>query len=218
MACTVRHQGYQRPLNACYGGYGHIPIWHRGKLPCHAPTQCPLLAELNLKLIKCHPVASSPSSSTPAQCPLPSPAPAPTPGGCAAATDASSATGSLGSSSAPSGLTVVVAPAGPPPGNFDSDDEYLWEGNDIGVEYTPPPKVNTRVAPYSPSCSHICVVPSLSMSALSPHTQAQQPRLLSALQHLLTKLSLSPIVAPLIHGCLAVANTGATDHMVPDKS
>jgi hypothetical protein len=53
---------------------------------------------------------------------------------------------------------------------------------------------------------------------MSPRTQAQQPHLLSALQHLLTKLSLSPIDAPFIHGCFAVADTGATDHMVPDKS
>jgi hypothetical protein len=199
-------------------GTGVCPICHCNKLPCHVPTQCPLLAELNLKLIKCNPVASSPSSSAPPQCLLPSPMLAPTPSGRAAATDTSSATGSLGSSSALSGLTAAVALAVPPPGNFDLDDEYHWEGNDVGVDYAPPPKVNTRVVPYSPSCSHVCLVPSLSRSALSPHPQAQQPHLLSALQHLLAKLSLSPIVAPLFHGCLVVANTGATDHMVPDKS
>jgi hypothetical protein len=47
------------------------PICHRDELPCHVPTQCPLLAELNLKLITCLPVASSPSSSAPPQCPSP---------------------------------------------------------------------------------------------------------------------------------------------------
>jgi hypothetical protein len=41
---------------------------------------------------------------------------------------------------------------------------------------------------------------------------------LSALQHLLNKLSLSPVDIPLLQGRLAVADTGATDHMVPDKS
>ncbi len=199
-------------------GMGIFPICHHDKLPCHVPTQCLRLAELNLKLIKCHPVASSPSSSAPPQCPLPSPAPTPTPSGHAAATDASSATGSLGSSSAPSGLTAAVAPAVHPPGNFDLDDKYHWEGDNVGVEYPPPSNVNTRIVPYSPSCSHICVVPSLSTSALSIHPQALQLCLLSALQHLLTKLSLSPIVAPLFHGCLAITDTGAIDHMVPDKS
>jgi hypothetical protein len=50
-------------------GMGICPICHCNELPRHVPTQCPLLAELNLKLIKCHPVASSPSSSSSPQCP-----------------------------------------------------------------------------------------------------------------------------------------------------
>ncbi len=181
-------------------GMGLCPICHCDELPCHVPTQCLLLAELNLKLIICLPVASSPSPSTPPPCPLPCPVPALTLGGRAAATDASSATASSGSSSALSGLSAAVAPVVPPPHDFDLDDEYHWDGNDFGVEYAPPPKVNSRFAPYSPSCSQVCIVSSLSTSALSPHPQARQPCLLSALQHLLTKLSLSPIVAPLIHG------------------
>jgi hypothetical protein len=89
-------------------GTSICPICHRNKLPCHVPTQCPLLAKLNLKRIRCHPVASSPSSSTQHQHPLPSPVPAPIPGGPGEVTDASSATGSLGSSSAPSGLTAQL--------------------------------------------------------------------------------------------------------------
>jgi hypothetical protein len=121
-------------------GTGICPICHRDELPCHVPTQCLLLAKLNLKLITCLPVASSPSSGTPPPSPLPSPAPAPTLGGRAAATDASSATGSLGSSSAPSCLNAVVALAAPPHGNFDLDDEYHWDGNEFGVEYAPPLK------------------------------------------------------------------------------
>ncbi len=55
-------------------------------------------------------------------------------------TDASSMTGSSGSSSASSGLTAEVALAVPPPGNFDFDDEYHWDGNEFGVEYAPPLK------------------------------------------------------------------------------
>jgi hypothetical protein len=119
-------------------GAGICPICHHDELPRHVPTQCPLLAKLNLKLITCLPVASSPSSSAPPQRPSHSSMPDPTPGGCAAVTDASSGTGSLGSSIALSGLTAAVALAVPPPGNFDLDDEYHWDGNDLGVEYTPP--------------------------------------------------------------------------------
>ncbi len=50
------------------------------------------------------------------------------------------------------------------------------------------------------------------------HLQAHQPCLSSALQQLLKHLSLSPVVLPLHHGWMAVTDTGATDHMVPDKS
>jgi hypothetical protein len=92
------------------------------------------------------------------------------PGGCGAVTDASCVTGLSGSSTAKSGLTTAVALAVHPPGDFDWDDEYHWEGNDVGVEYAPPPKANTHLASYSPSCSHVCIVPALSTSALSPHT------------------------------------------------
>jgi hypothetical protein len=74
------------------------------------------------------------------------------------------------------------------------------------------------VAPYFPSCSHVCVVPSTLTSALSSPLQAKPPCLLLALQHLLNKLSLSPIDVPLLHDRLAVADTGATNHMVPNKS
>jgi hypothetical protein len=62
-------------------GMGICPICHCNELPCHVPKQCPLLVKLNLKLITCILVASSPSSSARPQCPLPSPVPAPTPGG-----------------------------------------------------------------------------------------------------------------------------------------
>jgi hypothetical protein len=94
-----------------------------------------MLAELNLKLITCLPTGGAPS---PAPSPLPSPAPAPTPNSQAAAADASSLSGSLGSSSAPSGMTALVAPAGTPTGNFDSDEEFHWEGDEFGAEYIPP--------------------------------------------------------------------------------
>jgi hypothetical protein len=53
--------------------------------------------------------------------------------------------------------------------------------------------------------------------SLSPST-ATQPRLSPKLIHLLGKLSLMPVDYPHPHGPFAVADTGATNHMVPDKS
>ena len=47
---------------------------------------------------------------------------------------------------------------------------------------------------------------------------ASQPRLSPKLIHLLGKLSLMPVNYPHPHGPFAVADTGATDHMIPDKS
>jgi hypothetical protein len=174
-----------------------------------------MLAELNLKLITCLPAGGKPA---PAPGPVPSPAPAPTPGRHAAAADASSVSVSSGSSTAPSGLTAAVAPVPSPAGNYESDDNFYWDEDDLGVEYDAPPKVNMRIAPYSPSCSHIRVISSVSESAIPLHLQAHQPCLSSALQQLLKTLSFLPVVSPLHHGRLAVADTGATDHMVPDKS
>jgi hypothetical protein len=75
-----------------------------------------------------------------------------------------------------------------------------------------------RVAPYLPSCSHVHAVPSILTSAISSPPHSKPPRLSSALQHLLNKMSLSPINVPLLHGRLAVADMGATGHMVPNKS
>jgi hypothetical protein len=136
-------------------GTGICPICHCNKLPCHVRTKCPLLAKLNLKLITCLPVASSPSLGTPPPVPLPSPASAPSPSGRAGAADSSSVSGSSGSSSASSGLMAAVAQDNPTPGDFDSDEEYHWDGNNLGVGYAPPPKVNMSVAPYFSSCSHM---------------------------------------------------------------
>jgi hypothetical protein len=94
-------------------GTGICSICHCDELPCHVQTKCPMLAEMNLKLITCLPAGGKPA---PPPSPAPSPAPAPTPSGCAAAADASSVSGSSGSSTAPSGLTAVVAPAPSPAG------------------------------------------------------------------------------------------------------
>ena len=105
-------------------GRGICPICHR-EGDHHAPAACPLLVELNLKLIKVAPVGSG--SSLP---PAAAPAPSPSPGRRSAVTDENSASGSSGSVFAPSGLIAKVEAAHGD--NYDSGDEFRWDGNDNG--------------------------------------------------------------------------------------
>jgi hypothetical protein len=194
-------------------GTGICPICHRDEVPRHVPAQCPLLTELHLKLILCPPVAA-PSAPGPA----PSPAPAPTSSGPAAAADASSTSMPLASSVPPSGLMAAVAPSPAPAGDYESDEEFHWDGDDLGVDYAAPPNVNKHVLPYSPSCSHVSVAPTLPVSPPLSLSLERPPHLSLGLWHLLHTLSKLPVVLPLHHGWLTVADTGATNHMVPNKS
>jgi hypothetical protein len=192
-------------------GTGICPICHRDELPHHVPTQCLMLAQFGLTFLTCPPVNNAPA-------PAPSPAPAATQTGHAAAADGSSASGSSGSSSAPSGLTAALALVVPPIEDFDSDEEYHWEGDEYRTEYAPPSKVNTQVALYSPSCSQVTLVASnSSLSMFLSHSTATLSPLSLALIHRLDKMTLSPVDIPLPHGCFVVTDTRATDHMVPNK-
>ena len=104
------------------------PICHRDEKPYHVPIQCPLLAELNLKLI------SLPSASSPT--PAPPHAATATPHVRTAAAD-DTGTGSSGSATAPSGLTAALAIATIIDGDYDSGDDFHWDGDEFGAEYTP---------------------------------------------------------------------------------
>jgi hypothetical protein len=198
------------------------PICHRAKKPWHVPTNCPLLKDLNLKLVAGPPPHPA---RAPANSPTPAPAPASTsPGGHIASTDVSA------SGSAPSGLMASVADE-----EYNSDPEFRWTGDEDGVLYSGDSgscKSNHRVAPY-PSCSHAAVVspspPSFpTMGSSSPaassscrdssvdHSNSPPPMSL-ALHSLLARLSQCPI-APGSGGRFAIADSGATDHMFPDKS
>ncbi len=204
----------EKGIKSCWtralAGTSVCPICHKDELPYHVPMQCPLLAILNLKIVTCPPAAAAPPSLSP------SPMPAPTPGGRSAAADAPLSPGSSGSLVPPSGLTAAVASAPLLNEEYDSGDDFHWAGDDFGNEY-PPPKVTTTFSPYSPSCSHVSAV-SFSSSITTSTSQPHPPRLSVALRRLLHSLSLSLVACPLQQGRLAVADTGATDHMVPDKS
>ena len=119
---------------------------------------------------------------------------------------------------------------------YDSDLDFHWTGDEDGVLYSVDSgsrKSNDRVAPY-PSCSHAAVVsasppsfpkmglssPAASLScrdSLVDHSNSP-PSISLALHSLLARrLSQCPI-APGLGGCFAIADSGATDHMLPDKS
>jgi hypothetical protein len=110
-------------LEAISCGKWFCPICHRNT-DKHAPASCPLLAELNLKLIWVSPPAAGPPAAAPA------PAASPSPGGRSAMTDEAPALGLTGSANAPSGLVATVAK------EYDLDDNFRWDGDEIGVEFS----------------------------------------------------------------------------------
>jgi hypothetical protein len=215
------HKGIKTQWTWALAGTGICPICHRDEKPWHVPANCPLLKELNLKLIQGPP---SLSMLAPACAPAPAaPTPAPSPGGRAAVVDGLASTGSSGSGTALSGMTAALDPVQ----EYESDEDFCWAGDKEGVGYCgarPSPKSNGSVAPYfnSPSCNHIRVesIPSSPPLFRVPCLAAlasQCIRLPKSLHHLLGQLSLSFFVRTQ-SGSLVVADTGSTDHMTPHKS
>ena len=189
-------KGIKSRWSRAMAGTGICPICHKDVTPRHLPTQCPILAEFNLKLI------SLGGSQAPA--PVPSPARGAAPTGQTAAAAAPPPPPNGGSSSAPSGLSAVLAPAPPDP-DFESDEEYHWDGDEFGSDYTPRLKLNGAVAPYSPSCSHVSVVPSFSAArAYTPDASPSPVRIPDSVSLLLKRLEDSPVASPVPTGRLAV--------------
>jgi hypothetical protein len=120
------HRGIKTQWTRVLAGMGICPICYRDEKPWHVPANCPLLKELNLKLVD-----SPPSLAPPAQGGSPTPAapsPAPSPGGRAAATDSSASTGTSGYGTAPSGTTTALDPVV----EYESDDDFCWAGDEEG--------------------------------------------------------------------------------------
>jgi len=203
-------------------GSGFCPICHRGD-ERHSPVDCPLLVDLNLKLIKVAPPAA-PSTPAPAST---APAPSPTPGGRSAVADGAPGLGTAGSNTAPSGLMATTAPASAD--EYDSDDTYRWDGDECGVVFsasTSATKSNSTVTRYDPSCNHVVVVPSCltvapttTMPASSASSASSRGVSVSKrLTSIILRMSTSSILPPSGACRFAVADSGATDHMFPDKS
>ncbi len=177
---------------------------------------------MNLKLVKGPPSAPSPALALASL--APAPAPAPSPGGHAElATDPPG--GSTGSGSAPSGLMALLAGKyGTLAEEYESDEDFHWAADKDGLAYNSPPasshKSNNLVAFYL-TCNHTVAMPlfpSASSNSLPvPATLALRsiilPQCLQAIIACMMKASISPSL-----GChFSVVDTGATDHMFPNK-
>jgi hypothetical protein len=92
------------------------------------PANCPLLKDLNLKLVHGPPPTATPPATTPAHAAL-----AASPSGHLAMADNSSAANLTGQTTVPSDLVTTLAEE-----EFESDKEFCWEGDKSGLDYTAP--------------------------------------------------------------------------------
>jgi hypothetical protein len=215
-------KGIKTRWTCALAGMGICPICHSAKKPWHVPVNCPLLKELNLKLIKGPPSAPSPA---PAPASLAAaPTPAPSPGGHAALTTGPP-NGSTGSSSAPSGLMALLAKKYDAlVEEYESEKDFHWAGDEDVLAYDSPPASScncNNLAAFYPSCNHTATMPlfpsassnGLPVPAALASCSMILQKCLQAIIAWMTKDSISPGL-----GCrFLVADTGATDHMFPNK-
>jgi hypothetical protein len=113
-----------------------------------------MLKDLNLKMEILPPGPSALSNDAP----LPYSAPRPPPGGRIAMTDELLDGNSSGLESAPFGLIALPTPNLPGLPEYNSDDDFCWDGNHDGLDYVGVEhKSKLHIAPYMPSCHHSCV-------------------------------------------------------------
>ncbi len=200
------------------GDNGICPMCHRGE-PKHVPKDCPLLKSLNLKLIQVAPAASPPAPAPAASTPA---AASPSPGGRVATADLPPLGGSTGSANAPSGLMACTLDVSE---DFKSDDNFRWDGDESGTDYVDH-KSNKSTALYPLCCSvAVSLLQHVNTSALPTASSTLLPlpsdepviSLLRCLHQLIQRVSHSSI-SVLSSKCFAVAETGATNHMLPDKA
>jgi hypothetical protein len=187
----------------------------------HHPLKCPLLGDLGLKIIQVGGGKVGGSSSglgglgagtSGGTTPLSSTPPAAAP----AAVIPPPAAPALGSASAPAGLTAAVEPD--EVGDEDSADDFHWYGDDDGDDYKP----NGSVSAYFPSCSRVSTK---SVPPLASSVGSTKCGILSDLAASCDNIVLpSELVSSLLRAFtpadlhnLVVVDTGATDHMLPNR-
>jgi hypothetical protein len=183
------------------------PICQCEAKPWHVPILCPLLKELNLKLDVLPGLSPRVPSSALAPGPLPS--------SRVAAMDESAAGGpsASGSTSAPSGLMASASRTLPEvPEEYESDEDYCWAGDEGGLDYGDVTKSNSPFTGYMPSCNHSQISSTLSLASSSTSCISLPQTLLTAIWSLCKTL-----IGVLSHASsLVIADTGTTDHMLPD--
>ena len=206
----------------CKEGSEKCMICHNtSNKPAHHSKDCPILKQIGLKLVKRTPsdggdAASRSASAAPS--PAPPSAPAPPPAPAAPPIDG-------GSTGTPGAFTAVTEPD-----SYDSGDEFDYEGKYEGSLYSGKPKPDNTLYPNASHASVESVIqahvppPSCGRSTVSmdpPSVRTTQlPKLVVALlknppAH---STAITSEQHPPGHRSLLVADTGATDHMIPDKN
>jgi hypothetical protein len=186
----------------------------------HHPLKCPLLGELGLKIIEVggqgggatsgSSLRGSSGSSALGGVKPASPSPP-------AAVVVSPLVPVSGSTSALAGLAAAVEPDDG--GDESSADEFQWYGDDKGVDY----KLNGSVSDYIPLCSRVSTesVPPLASSVGLVRCGLSSISTTSGDDIILPSDLVSSLLrafSPTDLNCLVVTDTGATDHMLPDRS
>jgi hypothetical protein len=175
--------------------------------PAHHTKDCPILKQLGFKLVKRTPADGNEAASRVGKSPAPTPAPPPS-------APASSADG--GSTGTPGAFTAATELD-----SYDSGEEFDYEGKYEGSVYTG--KSNNNISGYL-QASHVTAEPIVNVpqsgcrrttSPLDPAgvRTVQLPKLVVSL--LLNPPAHSTSFTPEKHTKLIVADTGATDHMLP---
>jgi hypothetical protein len=155
----------KKRLNHVLVGIGICPLCHC-EYDKHVLANCPILKDLNLKLVQGASFLAAAPAAVPAGGTL---VVSPSPRGCFAVADDALASGSSIAGIAPLGIIATVAK------EYKSNDNFHWEGDESGVECTSANllKYNDNVAFY-PSCNHV-VLEALLPVSLSHDLQLKLP-------------------------------------------
>jgi hypothetical protein len=99
------------------------------------------------------------------------------------------------------------------PEEYESDDDYHWAGDKGGLDYCDVTKSKSPFTGYMPSCNHSQIITTLSLASSSTTCISLLQTLLTAIRSL-CKTSICVLTSQA--SGLAIADTGATDHMLPD--
>ncbi len=152
----------------------------------HSPVNCPLLAVLNLKLVKGPPPAAAPALGPPGHVTAASPSP----GGHSAVADRASASGMSGSVDVPLGLVATVADK-----EYDLGDDFCWEGDETVMALQALLPLGVTLTTMLPS-THLAFM------------QLSRPLLTSWFLKILHQCALrvAPPLCPLFPGCITLSS------------